>query len=677
MKEELHRLLKRQLKRHDLDLEALPEKCRSLINDVNDAYRQGDEDRLMLERALDLSSQELMQANSDMRAVLQALPDAFFRFDYEGIILDFKSLSYHSYIPPQPIQGRSVVEVFPPHIARIYTDAIAEADMSESVLTVEYSIDDWKGAHYYEARFAPVLEHQVIALVRDISERRQVEESVRRSEARFRALFESVQDGIFIKDVDFRYVLINPAMEKLFGKPMNQVIGRSYVGLFGEKDGDQIREADQKVLTGAIFESDDVRLDINDKRTFHVIKTPLVGGDGKVFGICGVARDTTKLKRMEEQIYQSQKMEALGGLAGGIAHDFNNLLMGIQGLASLMRLDLDPDHPHREKLDGIESQVMSGARLTRQLIGFAKGGMFEVNSTNLNELVERSSDMFGRTKKEVIIHKDLEKPLWTVEADRYQMEQVLLNLYINAWEAMPRGGELFISTENEEFGDDDSNRHFELPSGKYVKIGVRDTGIGMDKATQNRIFEPFFTTKSKGQGLGLASVYGIVKKHGGVITVYSEEGKGSAFTIYLPASCREASAGVKEKSELLRGTETVLIVDDEELILDVAARMLSALGYRVHAFCGGKEALAFFEENVKAVDLVILDMIMPGMSGAELFDRLRKVNPLIKVLLSSGYSIDGEARELFHRGCGGFIQKPYTYQNLSRKVRDILADDPR
>jgi nitrogen-specific signal transduction histidine kinase/CheY-like chemotaxis protein len=394
-----------------------------------------------------------------------------------------------------------------------------------------------------------------------------------------------------------------------------------------------------------------------------------------------VARDISERKQaekkkqqLEAQLQRAQKMEAIGTLAGGIAHDFNNLLMGIQGRASLMMMDKDSSHPDFEHLQGIEEYVTSAADLTKQLLGFARGGKYEVKPTDINEMIKKSSRMFGRTKKEIKIHRKYQKDVWTVEADQGQIEQVLMNLYVNAWQAMPGGGDLYVQTENVTL-DEDYVKPFEIEPGGYVKISVTDTGVGMDEDAQQRIFEPFFTTKEmgRGAGLGLASAYGIIKNHSGFINVYSEKGEGATFNIYLPASEAEVGGQKSEISEDVRhGDQTVLLVDDEEMIIDVGGQLLEKMGYKVLIAKSGKEATEIYEKNKDKIDMVILDMIMPDMSGGDTFDRLKEINPEIKVLLSSGYSINGQATEILERGCDGFIQKPFNMKQLSRKIKEIL-----
>jgi signal transduction histidine kinase len=317
-------------------------------------------------------------------------------------------------------------------------------------------------------------------------------------------------------------------------------------------------------------------------------------------------------------------MEAIGTLAGGIAHDFNNLLMGIQGYTSLMLLDTSPGHPHFEKLKAVESIVQSGADLSRQLLGYARGGRYEVKALNLNEVIEKTASMFGRTKKELEIHRNLLPGLWSVEADQGQIEQVLLNLFVNAWQAMPGGGSLYLSSNNVMLDEEYIKAYDDVKPGPFVKISVTDTGVGMDEQMKARIFEPFFTTKGmgRGTGIGLASVYGIVRGHKGIIAVYSEKGHGASFNIYLPASDKAAEERIaRPKAENIKGHETILLAEDEPVIAQVTTEMLKSLGYEVLNASTGEEAAEIYREHRERIDLVIMDMVMPGGGGGPAVDR--------------------------------------------------------
>ena len=314
--------------------------------------------------------------------------------------------------------------------------------------------------------------------------------------------------------------------------------------------------------------------------------------------------------------------------------------------------------------------------IMKKLLSFARGGKYEDKPVDLNNLVKKSSEMFGRTKKEITIHPKYQEDIWTVEVDRGQIEQALLNLYINAWQAMPEGGEIYLKTENVVL-DINYVKPYGVRPGNYVKASVTDTGVGMDDITAQRIFDPFFTTKElgRGTGLGLASAYGIIRNHEGIINVYSEKGKGTTFNIYLPVSEKEITENKELHEESIKGSETVLLVDDEEMIIDVGANMLKALGYKVIVATGGKKAVEIIEkmENSTGVpDLIILDMVMPEMGGGETYDLLKAINPNIKVLLSSGYSMNGQMKDILKRGCNGFIQKPFSMIELSKIIRQIL-----
>lgn len=295
--------------------------------------------------------------------------------------------------------------------------------------------------------------------------------------------------------------------------------------------------------------------------------------------------------------------------------------------------------------------------------------------TDLNGLLRKTARMFGRTRKEIRLHEKFGEALWVVEVDRGQIDQVFLNLLVNAWQAMPGGGDLFVETANVDV-DGECGRSRLLKPGRYVRVSVTDTGVGMDERTRQRIFDPFFTTKEmgRGTGLGLASVYGIIKGHDGLIQVMSEQGRGSTFEIYFPASDRQLEEDPAVSADLNGGRETVLVVDDEALVRDVTKEMLESLGYQVLAAGDGEEALSLYRAEGGRIDLVILDMIMPGMGGGEVYDALRSLDPGVRVILSSGYSLDGQAREIMGLGIREFLQKPFRFEDLSGKIRSVLAE---
>jgi two-component system cell cycle sensor histidine kinase/response regulator CckA len=347
--------------------------------------------------------------------------------------------------------------------------------------------------------------------------------------------------------------------------------------------------------------------------------------------------------------------------------------MGIQGNVSLMLMDMDSTHPYYKRLGNIERQIQSGARLTSHLLGYARKGKYEVKPVDLNQLVEEVSDTFHRTRKEITIHRELADNLFTIEADRGQIEQVLLNLFVNGADAMAGGGNLSLKTVNVT-QKDMKGKLYDPKPGNYALLKVTDTGSGIDEEIQERIFDPFFTTKERGRGtgLGLASAYGIVRAHGGYIDVESKKWVGTTFNVYLPASERKVQKTVQAPERVVKGTEMILLVDDEEGILEVGQDLLEAMGYQVIIARNGKEGIEVYKKNRDQIDIVVLDMVMPYMGGGEAYDRIKEINPDIKVLLSTGFSIDGEATEILKRGCDGFIQKPFTMKELSRKMREIL-----
>ena len=518
----------------------------------------------------------------------------------------------------------------------------------------------------------------------EITERKRAQEALRESERELTTVFNSVRDGIVVLDEKGIITKVNRSAMRVSEYTEEELVGRSFetLGFLDEDSLGKMQVAFRLGIKGMESSSFEGQLTTKDGRKLYldILSSPL-RGNGKTVGVVAILRNITARKiameerrRLEARLQQSQKIEAIGTLAGGIAHDFNNVLMGIQGHVSMMMLRTDSGHPLLRHMRGIEESIENGATFTSQLLGFARGGKYEVRAADLNELIERTCDMFGRTRKELTIHTKYRKDIWPVEVDWGQIEQVLLNLFFNAWQAMPDGGDLYVETDHDCL-DDKYTEPFGADSGKYVKITVRDTGVGMDEATRQRIFDPFFTTKEmgRGTGLGLASAYGIVQNHGGIIDVSSQKGKGATFKIYLPAS--EKAITQKRKrlpDDILNGTETVLLVDDEIKILDIGREILEEMGYKVLVAENGNHAVKVFKEHKEAIDLVILDMVMPEMGGGEAFDRIREEEPQAKVLLSSGYSIDGQASNILERGCDGFIQKPFKMKELSVKIREIL-----
>ena len=518
-----------------------------------------------------------------------------------------------------------------------------------------------------------------------VNKRKAADDALRESQEKYRTILESIEEGCFETDIDGNLTFFSNPFLKTLGYSRHELRGRNTSRYTSPDTAEKMNRITERLKeTGKpenVADYDVIRKDgsnVSLELSVSLLKDP----DGLPMGYRGILRDVSERKKTEEekhkletQLQQAQKMESIGTLAGGIAHDFNNILMGIQGNASLMLLKIDSEHPNHEKIKNIEKYVQNGTALTKQLLGFARRGKYLIKATDLNEIIDKSSSLFARTKKEIRIHTDLYEDLWSAEVDRGQIDQVLLNLYVNAWQAMPNGGDLYLQTENVIL-DRSYVKPYKVEPGRYAKISVSDTGVGIDKETQERIFEPFFTTKEmgRGTGLGLASVYGIIKSHGGYINVYSEKERGTVFTIYLPASAKEVL--IEEEgspARLIKGTGTILLIDDEKMILDVGLELLEELGYTVLSAMSGQEAIDVFQKDQDNIDLVIMDMIMPGMGGGETFDRLKEINPEVKVLLSSGYSINGQATKIIQRGCDGLIQKPFNMNQLAEKIQKILT----
>ena len=501
---------------------------------------------------------------------------------------------------------------------------------------------------------------------------RQVTKELLSNKRHYEAILESMDEGILEITADATIIRTNKAAVSMADISEENLLASNFIELFNETDREKVRKLIKS--NGTSLHSDERKstVSLNSKKV-ELRLVPLKEEKTKTTLV--VLNDVTKQKLIEEQIRHTKKMEAIGTLSGGIAHEFNNLLMGIQGNTSLMLLNTKSDDTHYNRLKNIENLIQSGSKLTSQLLGYARKGRYQISPIDLNTLVKDTSYIFAKTKKEIVINQELSTDLHLIEADRGQIEQVLLNLYINAADAMPAGGKLTITTANvthENMGDGP----YTPRPGNYVMLVITDTGIGMDKKTCERIFDPFFTTKEPGSGtgLGLASTYGIIKGHRGYINVESGKGKGTTFKIYLPASKTVVRnyETVASEEQLLAKHETILLVDDEELIREVSREMLEAVGYNVLSAGSGKEAVNVYKKHQDTIDLVVLDLIMPEMGGGQVYDRLKEINPGVKVLLSSGYSINEEAMSIMKRGCDGFIQKPFRIINLSQKIQKIL-----
>ena len=517
--------------------------------------------------------------------------------------------------------------------------------------------------------------------LRDAVARRQhrlAEEALRDSEERYRDLFENANDVIFTLDLKGHFLSINKKGETLSGYPREEILGRNIAEFLNSANRQIAAEQLAKIPSDAIR---DVVFQIeilagNGKLIPLEINSRLIFNGGKAVAIQGIGRDISDRRHLEDQLRQSQKMEAVGRLAGGMAHDFNNLLTAIIGYTQLAQLRLG-NHAVQKEIGEIEKAAQRATTLTQQLLAFSRKQVLQPKVINLNAITNDISKMIGRLIGEDIeLTTRLADDLGWIRADPNQIEQILLNLAVNARDAMPTGGKLIIETANYQFNESDVTHHLGMSPGAYVMLAVSDTGSGMDKKTLQHIFEPFFTTKEvgKGTGLGLSMVYGIVRQSGGTIWAYSEPGRGTTFKIYMPRADETSNITGTDAplSKQLTGSETILLVEDEAAVRDTAAQILQLQGYSVIQAADADEAMRVCETFANEIHLVVSDVVMPRVSGRQLVERLRHLRPQIKVLYISGYTDDA----IIHHGIVGgempFLQKPFTKDALARKVREVL-----
>jgi len=513
-------------------------------------------------------------------------------------------------------------------------------------------------------------------------ERKRAEEALRISGERYRDLVENANDIIYTHDLAGNFTSLNATGEKITGYPREEITRMNISQILSREQFDIARRMLDRMLAGETRTTQELEIAARDGRKLALeVSTRLLRRDGKPVGVQGIARDMSDRRKLEEQLRQAQKMEAVGRLAGGIAHDFNNLLGVLMGYSELILDRLEPGHPLRKSAEEIGKAAERAASLTRQLLAFSRQQVLAPKVLDLNQVLEEMKLLLRRLIREDVdlrIHPS--ERLGRVMADRNQIEQVILNLALNARDAMLNGGRLTIETADVEIEKDYAERKPIVQPGRYVLLAVSDSGVGMDAETQAHIFEPFFTTKEKGKGtgLGLATVYGVVKQSGGYIWVYSEQGVGSTFKVYLPrveesAEAAEPSAGPRTSA---RGHETILLVEDEEGVREVAREFLQNFGYTVLAAGSPTEALRTAAEHTGEIHLLLTDVVMPEMGGRDLAEHLARLRPQMRVLYMSGYTDDA----IVHHGVldagVAFLQKPFLRGALQRKVREVLDGAP-
>lgn len=496
---------------------------------------------------------------------------------------------------------------------------------------------------------------------------------------RYRAFVEGVREGCFEVDLKGNITFCNDAACRLFGYSTEQFMGmnnRNYTTFETARRIYQIFNRIFRTGQPEFFYDYEVRRGDGQLCYLDVNVTLIKDEQGKPVGFRGVCKDVTERKHREAEkerlatlLNQAQRLEAIGTLAGGVAHNFNNLLMSIQGFVSLIFLDIQKGHPHYNRLKTIEDLITRGAELTTKLLGYARHGRYATQPTPVRDVLSAAVAWLKSGQNQVQVIIDIPEAIWPVAADRDQMEQVARNLLINAGEAMPEGGVITIEGENRLLRENQVKAFNQKP-GPYVKLRVADTGFGMDQATRERIFEPFFSTKpvNKGAGLGLALAHGIINRHGGFILVDSEIGKGTAFSVYWPALPK----GGQEREGAKGLPQTVLLVDDDRAVREMIAQKISPLGYHVITANNGVAALEIFHTDPGQIDLVIIDMVMPGLSGDKVIRSMRAVAPDIKIILMSGFTESDAVQAAMRDTRQAFLQKPFQLETLSNTIRQLL-----
>jgi two-component system cell cycle sensor histidine kinase/response regulator CckA len=628
------------------------------------------------------SEEALRDSDATLQVFINAIPEPALLLDPGGaVVAANRAMSERLGGDLIDIVGRDAYGLLPKEIATSRRRQIEDAVRTKKTAVFEDAV---RGRSYINYLY-PVLDSsgavtRVAIFALDITDRKEAEEAVQRSEEQYRTLVDGVKDVIFALSPEAVVTALNPAFEEITGWTREEWLGKPFVGLLHPDDVRTARALIETVLRGE--SRGEVRLRVRTRGGEHRIgefRANVQRRDGEPVGIYGIVRDITDRVRLEDQLRQAQKMEAVGRLAGGVAHDFNNILTAISSYSELLLADLAREDPRRADVEEIRKATERAAALTRQLLAFSRRQVLQLKVVDLNAVISGAEKLLRRLiGEDIALVTRLDRALHPVRADAGQLEQVIMNLAVNARYAMEKGGTLTLETGNVEFTASEQTAEQSIVApGRYALLTVSDTGTGMDAETKRHIFEPFFTTRERGRGtgLGLATVYGIVQQSRGFIWVDSEPGRGAVFRIYFPAATEAAAAAESPASPAAQpgaGTETILVVEDEDAVRAVACASLRRQGYTVLEAPNARAALEVLAEFSDRIELLLTDVVMPGLSGPALADRLATLRPDTRVLFMSGYTDDAIVRHGILEPGLNFLQKPFTPDILAQKVRQVL-----
>lgn len=684
----MHSLLKRQLQKYLGGLVSISEELNAFIASVDQAYEQCDKDREMMERSLELSSQELLLANSEMRATLQAFPDLFFSVDHKGVISNVKTGSEVNILRKHSdYLGKKIQDIPSKEIALKFSEALARVVATREQARIEYKLNLKKegervtGDQFYEARLLPLTDRQIFIIIRNITESKSAQLALVEEKERLAVTLRSIVDGVVTTTVDGRIIMMNKAMEEMTGWRQSEAHSRhctEVVTLIGSHDNaplkEKIKQAFRKKMLINVVENLTMISRSGKKTIVAISVAPITDQDTTLHGAILVVRDITERLKLEEELIKSEKMESIGILAGGIAHDFNNVLGAILGNISLAKMHLSAGDKSLKILERAEMASQRAKELTQQLLTFSKGGAPIKTAAYLPEMLKETV-LFMLSGSKVKCEFTIQSNLWLVDIDKGQICQVINNLAINAVQAMPDGGMLRVSAHNSVCDADDG----EGMTRQFVKINIQDNGTGIQRDNIPHIFDPYYTTKRDGSGLGLATTYSIIKNHGGRIEVESEFGVGTTFTLFLPVSVEDTVEKIAGRQFDLRGEGRILVLDDDEMILEVIHGYLEFLGYDGVCVKDGDAAIAAYlaaRQSGQQFTAVIMDLTVPGEKGGkEVMEELLKIDKDIKAIVSSGYAYGSVLSDYRKYGFKGILKKPYTVESFAQILREVIMAD--